>query len=131
MIADNELTARNFVVYAAKHYDNPSCLDDIEFLDDLKRFKYLKRLLNKYVEGGELNERLILNHILIIYNLFGRVAATKMLFLKLRGLEKQLKTFLLFLSLLPKTVDINQREIIVTDGIPIDDFIMSKLQELG
>lgn len=126
----DELSLRSFQLFAAKHYDNPSCLSDEEFLDDLRRFKYIKRLFNKYLEGGDLNERLILNHIIIIYNLFGVEAASKMLFLKLAGFECQLKTFLHFLSLCPPQVVINEREIVNTDAIPIDPLIFDRLRAL-
>ena len=66
-----QLDDTNFMLYAAAHYDNPQCYDTDEFYDDLKRFKYLKRLLNRYKETGELKERLILNHLTVIYNVFG------------------------------------------------------------
>ena len=64
-----KLDESNFILYAAAHYDNPQCYDTDEFYDDLKRFKYLKRLFNRYKETGELKERLILNH-LIVYIMF-------------------------------------------------------------
>jgi hypothetical protein len=81
-------------MYAIKHYDNPHCKGMDEFLDDLKRFKYLKRLFRKYNTGKDLKERLILNHIIVIYNLFGPEAATKMLFYKIeQKFWSQLKTF--------------------------------------
>lgn len=72
-----DLTEENFTLYAIKHYDNPACKGIAEFNDDLKRFRYLKRLFNKYTAGKDLKERLILNHLVVIYNLFGAEAATK------------------------------------------------------
>ncbi len=90
----------NFVLYAAKHYDNPQCYDVEEFHDDLKRFKYLKRLLGKYEDTGELRENLILNHIIVLYNVFGD-AATRMLFFKLVGYYSYLKPFLILLDRMP------------------------------
>lgn len=90
----------NFVLYAAKHYDNPQCYDVEEFHDDLKRFKYLKRLLGKYEDTGELRENLILNHIIVLYNVFGE-AATRMLFFKLVGYYSYLKPFLVLLDRMP------------------------------
>jgi hypothetical protein len=90
----------NFVLYAAKHYDNPQCYDVEEFHDDLKRFKYLKRLLGKYEDTGELRENLILNHIIVLYNVFGD-AATRMLFFKLVGYYSYLKPFLVLLDRMP------------------------------
>ena len=96
-----ELNDDNFLIYAIKNYQNPSCTGMAELEDDLKRFKYLKRLLNKYLKSGEPNERLIIYHIILLYNVFGQ-ATTRMLFFKLE--EKywsDLKTFLVFLNRLP------------------------------
>jgi|TARA_B110000914_G_C15290984_1_gene366617 hypothetical protein len=99
-----KLTASNIMLFAAKHYDNPSCLGQAEFLDDMKRFKYVKRLFRKYSATGELRTRLIINHIIVLTNVFGVDAATTMLFFKV---EKEywplLKTFLIFLSFMPNT----------------------------
>lgn len=122
------LDETNFIVYAAKHYDNPHCFDDIEFFDDLKRFKYLKKLLKKYRESGIIRERLILNHIIIIYNLFGQEAATRLLFLKMDGYYPELKTFLIFLNRLPEkihNIGLGNKTILTVD-IPLD----SKLIEI-
>ena len=101
----DKLDEFNFLLYAAKHYDNPQCYDTVEFYDDLKRFKYIKRLLNRYIEEGDLKERLILNHIIILNNVFGAPATTKMLFLKCKGFEPQLKSFLNFLNILPEKIE--------------------------
>ncbi len=100
----DSLDETNFVLYAAKYYDNPECFDTEEFFSDLKRFKYLKRLFNKYQESGELKERLILNHIIVLYNVFGVVPTTRMLFFRLGEHYEFLKPFLEFLGYLPKTV---------------------------
>ena len=70
-------------MYAIKHYQNPSCQGMEEFYDDMKRFKYIKRLFRKYKETGELKERLLLNHIIVLYNLFGADAASTLLFFKI------------------------------------------------
>ena len=90
MVID-KLDESNFFLYAAKHYTNPYCYDTLEFYDDLNRFKYLKRLFSRYQESGELKERLILNHIIVLYNIFGVEPATRMLFLKLYEFHKYLK----------------------------------------
>lgn len=97
------VSEENFVLYAAKHYNNPQCYDTDEFYDDLKRFKYIKRLFNKFELSGELKERLILNHILILYNLFGD-ATTPMLFVKLRGHYTLLKPFLVLINRMPDKI---------------------------
>jgi hypothetical protein len=75
----DELNEENFVLFAARNYYSPRCIDAEEFYEDLNRFTYVKRLLNRYTRGGELGERLILNHITIILNVFGQEAGIKML----------------------------------------------------
>lgn len=125
------LDETNFIVYAAKHYDNPHCFDDIEFFDDLKRFKYLKKLLKKYKETGVIRERLILNHIIIIYNLFGDHAATRLLFLKMDGYYPELKTFLVFLNKLPEhiyNIGLGNKTIRTVD-IPLDQNLINLLRK--
>ena len=77
------LTPENINMFAIKHYDNPSCVDEQEFLDDMKRFKYLKRLFRKYDTTRELKSRLIINHIIILANVIGVDAATTLLFFKI------------------------------------------------
>ena len=99
-------------------YDNPQCMDEAEFFDDLKRFKYLKRLFNKYQESGDLKERLVLNHLVVLYNLFGNEGTTRMLFFKLREYLDILKPFLVLLGQLPERVNgigIEDKTIIVSD----------------
>ena len=97
-----ELTEDNFVLYAMKHYDNPNCRGISEFKDDLKKFSYIKRLFRKYKPGSGLKERLIVNHIIVIYNLFGVEASTNMLFFKVdKKYWPQLKSFLIFLNVMP------------------------------
>jgi hypothetical protein len=123
----------NFLLFAAKHYDNPSCFDTLEFYEDLNRFKYLKRLFSRYDETNELKERLILNHIIIIYNLFGVEAATKMLFFKLKGYHHYLKPFLVFLNYCPDRVfgvGIENKTIITSD-ILMDPVIVKALRGIN
>jgi hypothetical protein len=98
---NEKLDESTFLLYAAKHYNNPQCYDTVEFYDDLKRIKYIRRLFNIYQETGELKERLILNHIIILYNVFGVVPATRMLFFKLLEYKEYLKPFLVLLNMLP------------------------------
>lgn len=98
------LSEVNFLLFAAKHYDNPNCYDTIEFYEDLNRFKYIKRLFNRYEETGELKERLVINHLTVLYNVFGTEAATKMLLLKLDGYHHYLKPFLDLLGTMPTSV---------------------------
>lgn len=93
-----ELTDENLFLYAAKHYYNPKYIDVEEFEEDLKRFKYIKRLLNRYIETGRLSERLILNHVVVLFNVFGTEPALNMLKLKLDERHwPMIKPFLVYL----------------------------------
>ena len=94
-----KITSENVVMYAIKHYDNPQCEGEKEFQDDLKRFKYIKRLLRKYYETDTLKERLLLNHIIVLKNVFGPEASTTLLLYKIqREYWPALKSFLIFLN---------------------------------
>jgi len=129
MIHD-KVDEHSFLLYAAKNYDNPQCLDIAEFHDDLKRFKYLKRLFGKYEETGELRERLIINHLVILYNVFGD-SATKMLFFRLQGYYSYLKPFLVLLNRMPETIHhVGTHDIIYSSDIPMDDYIVSVLRKI-
>lgn len=100
--ADSDFNDEIFVQYAMGNYKNPSCLDHGEFEEDLNRIKYIKRLFGRYQSSGELKERLILNHLIIFYNVFEMDAATKMLFFRVEDRFKPLlKTFLVYLNCLP------------------------------
>lgn len=124
------LTNKTFMLFAARCYDNPNCEGVEEFNEDLQRFKYLKRLFTKYLATGEIKERLVLNHIVILYNLFG-IECTRMLFLKMDGQWSVLKPFLIELGYLPDFVyDIGKHHIIETSHIPIDQEIVDRLRNI-
>ena len=96
-----KITNDNIMMFAIKHYDNPQCEGEKEFHDDMKRFKYIKRLLRKYSETGVLKERLLLNHIIILKNLFGPEACVTLLLFKIQQEHwETLKSFLLFLNII-------------------------------
>ena len=116
------ITTNNFVMYAIKHYDNPQCEGEKEFHDDMKRFKYIKRLFKKYSLGGQLKERLLLNHIIILRNLFGTEACvTLLLFKTQREYLSVLKSFLIFLNMI--------REDELTD-IESDSYVLEALRKI-
>ena len=117
-----KLNKNNLIVYAAKHYYNPTHIDGEEFFDDLKRFKYVKRLINRYHQSGDLAERLILNHLIVIFNVFGYEAGVEMLALKV-PLDQwpTIKPFLVFLQAI-KNDDIT--------GIEMDKYVIDKLREI-
>ena len=127
----DDLNEKNFLLYAMKEYNNPQCTEVEEFNDDLKKIKYIKRLLNQYVSEGVLKERLLLNHIIIFYNVFPPAAATRILFFKIE--EKFwpiLKPFLFYLKLMPedKIESIMGREI-KTNDILMDQGIIDSLRK--
>ena len=96
-----KITSENVMMFAIKHYDNPQCESEKEFHDDMKRFKYIKRLLRKHKDTNVLKERLLLNHIIVLHNLFGSEACVTLLLFKIqREYWETLKSFLLFLNIL-------------------------------
>ena len=96
-----KITSENVNIYAIKHYDNPHCENEKEFYDDMKRFKYIKRLLRKHKDTGVLKERLLLNHIIILNNLFGPEACVTLLLFKIqKEYWETLKSFLLYLNMI-------------------------------
>ncbi len=121
------LTDDNYVMYAMKHYTNPHCRGVDEFQEDLNRIKYLKRLIRRYISSGELKDRLILNHIIVFYNVFGIEPATRILFSRIEEeLHSILKTFIVFINSLPEK---NVPEVEL-DRIPLDQDIVQYLREL-
>ncbi len=117
----------NIVYFAMKNYSNPSCKNIEEFQEDFNRIKYVKRLFNRYEQSGVLRERLILNHIITIYNVFGVDASTRMLFNRLD--ERQysiLKTFLVYLNFCPEK-KFDEIDIV---SIPLDTKIVQQLRSL-
>ena len=122
------LTEENFTLFAAKYYENPHCTDLLEFHDDLKRIRYLKRLFKKYEQTGDLKERLILNHLLVLYNVFEHRAMTRILVFKLEKQLEYLKPFLIFLNYWRTDIgNVNGKQIVDTD-ISLDDNIVKKLR---
>lgn len=97
------LNEDNYILYASRNYDNPQCVSIDEFYDDLSRVKYLKRLFRRYLENDDLQERLILNHLIIFYNVFGIEAANRMMLYKMNSEYLSiLKTFLVYLNFIRK-----------------------------
>jgi len=127
----DDLNEKNFLLYAMQHYDNPQCVEVEEFNDDLRKIKYIKRLFNQYFLGGELKERLLLNHIIVFFNVFQTKAATRILFFKLEDkFWPVLKPFLFYLQFMPedKIESINGKEILVTD-IFMDQGVIDSLRK--
>ena len=128
----SELNKENFLLFAIKYYDNPTASTQEEFEEDLKRFKYLKRLFNKYKENGELKDRLVLNHLIVLYNLFGNEGTTRMLFFKLGKYLDILKPFLVLLSRLPEKVEGLgiEGKTLYTSDITDDSYVVDVLRSI-
>lgn len=117
-----ELNEENLFLYAAKHYYNPKYIDAEEFEEDLKRFKYIKRLLNRYMESGKISERLILNHVIVLFNVFGTDPTLNMLKLKLDKKHwPMIKPFLIYLKYIRNDEFTN---------IPMDPNIVEALRKI-
>jgi hypothetical protein len=122
------LTESTFLLYAMKNYDNPQCTEMSEFEEDIKRFQYLRKLFSRYRQDGDLKERLILNHLIVIFNVFGPTA-TNMLFMRLHEYHEFLKPFVEYLNYMP--------EVLIYDGLMInsnsivgDELIELRLKEI-
>ena len=116
----DDLTNDNILIYAVKAYDKPNCIMS-EFKEDMKRFNYLKRLFKRYRKVGELREQLVLNHLVVICNVFGPEVATRILFFKMAKDDySALKTYLLFLSCMPEKVRGIKGHDIISSEIPVD-----------
>lgn len=126
----DDLTNENFLIYAARYYISPHYMEQ-EFFQDLKRIKYIKRLIQKYRVYGDLKERLILNHLILIYNVFETEACTKMLFLKVKSADHSaLKTFLVYLNLMPDIVQNVEGKNIISSDIKIDFTVANALRNI-
>lgn len=125
------LNDSNFLLFAAKHYDNINCFSSEEFYEDLNRIKYIKKIFTKFLDNGEIKERLVLNHIIALSNVFGVVPTVYMLFWKLKDHREILKPFLVFLKYLPdKLICVGDEAIINTSDIPMNPKIIELLRKI-
>ena len=126
----DDLTSENFLLYAVKAYDKPNCIMS-EFKEDMKRFNYLKRLFRRYRKMNDLRERLVINHLVVVYNVFGVEVATRMLFYKMSKDDySALKTYLIFLNYMPAVVHGIKGQNIISSEIPVDMKIAEVLREI-
>ena len=127
----DDLNEKNYIHYAMKYYDNRQCTSVDEFNEDLNKIKYVKRLFNRFLETGELRVNLILNHLIVIYNVFENEAATRMLFYRVeKKFYSILKPFLIFLNRLPEKVYGIDGENILTSHIPLNETTIKELRKI-
>lgn len=126
-----KITEKNFILFCASHYDNYQYASTDEFFEDIRRIKYIKKLLTRYEQSGELKERLILNHIIVLNNCFGPNILCKILYLKLKDKMHLIKPFLVFLNILPDFIyNVNNEAIIETTLIKMDQTIINCLRKI-
>ena len=126
----DDLNDDNFLMYAIKCYTSPHCIQS-EFDGDIKRTKYLKRLFRRYKITKSVKERLILNHLTILCNLFGSEPLCRILYLKLKNQFHCVKPFLILLNILPEKIyNVGNEKVIITDLIPIDSVIVESLRKI-
>lgn len=126
----NELNETNILLYAAKCYDKPNCIQS-EFDEDFKTFRYIKRLLHRYRLTGEIKERLLLNHLILCQNVFGVEGSTRILFFRINEKDyNTLKTFLIFTSAMPTIVKGIRGKDIRSSDIELDSKLISKLRNI-
>ena len=124
----NDINENNIEFFCMQHYDNQECNSVEDFYEDINRIKYVKRLFRRYVKKDELRERLIINHIVSLSNVFGVEPATRLLFFKIENeLWPILKTFLVLLSYMPERL--KDPEVISSD-IPLDERIVNTLRKI-
>ena len=127
----DDLNEGNFLMFSMKEYNNIQCIDIEEFYDDLKKIKYIKRLFNIYLNDGQLKERLILNHLIVFYNVFPIQAGTRILFYKIEEhFWPMLKTFLIFLERMPNKIESIRGKTILSTDIKLDEGIVTRLRTI-
>lgn len=124
------LTETNYILYGAHHYMNDSCTDTEEFMEDLKRIQLIKKIFARFKKSGEINERLVINHIVVLYNVFKAGACTNMLFFQMEEHWDCLKPILKNMGYLPNTIVGIKDDIILVDGIPENEEIRKRIKRI-
>ena len=121
----DELNEKNYLMFAIKHYDNPQSVTVDDFMEDMKKFKYLKRLLKRYLKTGVLRVNLILNHLIILFNVFGEGTVTLLMYKLGEEYYAIIKTFLVYLNRIPDTQNTG-----IFGNINIDNDVLDLLNAL-
>jgi hypothetical protein len=127
----DNLTSENAILYAAHVYDNPQCVSWAEFEEDYRRIKYVKRLIHRYHQSGQLKERLLLNHVILLANVFPPPSLARLLFVKLDPSHySTLRTLLEFLSLAPARVTGIKGQVLLLSDFPVNIPLRQRLEQL-
>ena len=121
----DELNEKNYLMFAIKHYDNPQSVTVDDFMEDMKKFKYLKRLLKRYLKTGVLRVHLILNHLIILFNVFGEGTVPLLMYKLGEEYYAIIKTFLVYLNRIPDTQNTG-----IFGNINIDNDVLDLLNAL-
>lgn len=121
---------KNFMMFAIQSYDNTMCASEEEFHEDLTRIRSISRSFSRYRKTGEINERLVLNHLIVLYNVFEGEAMTKMLVFKLQNYLEYLKPFLMLIARWPEYIEGVFEEILVGTDISMDMKLVDKLRAI-
>ena len=121
----DELNEKNYLMFAIKHYDNPQSVTVDDFMEDMKKFKYLKRLLKRYLKTGVLRVNLILNHLIILFNVFGEGTVPLLMYKLGEEYYSIIKTFLVYLNRIPDTQNTG-----IFGNINIDNDVLDLLNAL-
>jgi len=125
------LNDKNFLQYAMKHYDNPHCHDIDEFNEDLRRFSYIKKLITRSLNSNDFKDKLIMNHLIVLNNVFGPLHLNRMLCVKLFDQLKYITPFLLYMNILPDIIyNITDRGDIYIDTIPMDPHVIEIIRNI-
>ena len=128
---DDVLNDENFLLYAARNYRNTACTGTDEFMEDLKRIKYIKKLITRYISTGDLKERLILNHIIVLGNVFLPETLCRILYLKMEQQFGYVKPFLIMLAMLTDEIwHVKRPGVVDTASIVMDPHVVEKLREI-
>lgn len=125
------LTEKNIIIYLAQNYNNLQCSSTEEFDEDIKRFKYIKKLITRYIKNGTLKERLILNHLIILNNVFNTEILCRVIYLKMEKQMKYVKPFLIYLGLcLDNIVNVKKEQKIDLTVIAMDPIVIKALRDM-
>ena len=129
---DELLTEETFLLYCSRHYDGRYCASLEDFSDDLARIKYIKKLITRFQTTEELKERLILNHIIVLYNVFGAIPAARILYFKLKAQFDIIKPFLVLINIMPERFYNIEEELAIVDGndINMNQIVVNALREM-